>query len=245
MLLYDYTGIDDSGKPHKGQLEAENEKDLEKKLAGKGYYLLEAKEARVIVKVSSPVEKAVPIETKQTAKPSKNWKTWVRIAVYVPLGLLTVGILVPAIFIISKSPSPRQAPRQESQEVLKSQKPEPTTLNISFQELDNIFGPKSSYTDYQKNILWKDYKGKFIIWNGIIEDVSDSWFDRDLYVGFKHSIETSSCDAKVFFPPEYKPFFKIIKKGDVLKYKACLEKRSGSGIFGGDHYLLYDGSIVK
>lgn len=66
MPLYDYTGIDDSGKPHKGQMEAESEKDLEKKLAEeKGYYLLEAKEVRAIVKVVKPAKrtkKAVPIE---------------------------------------------------------------------------------------------------------------------------------------------------------------------------------------
>ncbi|MDI6761374.1 MAG: hypothetical protein QMD05_11155, partial [Candidatus Brocadiaceae bacterium] len=62
MPLYDYRGIDDYGKEHRGQLKAENEKDLEKKLAEKGYYLLEAKEVRAIVKASKPVKKAVPIE---------------------------------------------------------------------------------------------------------------------------------------------------------------------------------------
>lgn len=62
MPLYDYRGIDDYGKEHRGQLKAENEKDLEKKLAEKGYYLLEAKEVRAIVKASKPVKKVVPIE---------------------------------------------------------------------------------------------------------------------------------------------------------------------------------------
>jgi len=62
MPLYDYRAIDDYGKSHDGQLKAEDEKDLEKKLAEKGYYLLEAKEVRAIVKVSKPVKKAVPIK---------------------------------------------------------------------------------------------------------------------------------------------------------------------------------------
>lgn len=64
MPLYDYRGIDDYGKEHRGQLKAENEKDLEKKLAEKGYYLLEAKEVRAIVKASRPIKakKAIPIE---------------------------------------------------------------------------------------------------------------------------------------------------------------------------------------
>lgn len=72
MALYDYRAIDDYGKSVDGQLEARDEKELEEKLAEKGYYLLEAKERWAIIKAPRtvvPPEGADKVVTKSVGTP--------------------------------------------------------------------------------------------------------------------------------------------------------------------------------
>lgn len=61
-MLFRYVVIDDCGRKHLGELEAEDEQDLERKCQERGYYLLEAIPKNSIVKAQKPeiIPNAIP-----------------------------------------------------------------------------------------------------------------------------------------------------------------------------------------
>lgn len=117
-------------------------------------------------------------------------------------------------------------------------KPQDKPLNISFEELDAIFGTNSSYTNYQKDKLWEEYRGKYITWVGMVNYASEGLLGG-FSVGFKHKAKTLNYDTLVDFRPEYKDAFTKISEGDSIRYRARLKSYCGAIM----PYLLDDGSL--
>lgn len=109
---------------------------------------------------------------------------------------------------------------------LVAEEKEMVLLNISFEQLDSIFGLDSPYTDYQKEKMWKDYRGKYVTWAGEVNDVSEGLLGG-LSVGFKHKEDTLNYDVLVSFRTEYKEDFLKVAKGVRVRYRARLESYTG------------------
>ncbi len=113
-------------------------------------------------------------------------------------------------------------------------------LDVSFEKLDYLFGPKSSLTDYQKDLLWKEEcKGKYVVWTGVVAAVVKPWLSDDLVVGFRHKKATVTSDVDVSFRKGYKNYFAGIDKGTRLTYVGRLKGKPGllSGFTLDDGYL--------
>lgn len=107
---------------------------------------------------------------------------------------------------------------------------------VTFEKLDSIFGLDSPYTDYQKEEMWKDYRGKYVTWAGEVNYVSEGLLGG-LSVGFKYKENTLSYDVLVSFRPEYKKDFLKVAKGVRVRYRARLDAYTGTIL----SYHLSDG----
>lgn len=111
-------------------------------------------------------------------------------------------------------------------------------LNISFEQLDKLFGEKSQLTEIQKDNLWKEYKGKYIIWEGRVDDIIKGWLGMAVHI--KYIASTTTQDVSIDFPKERQKILMSLMKGQKIKYKAKLRSRSGNVM----PYFLDDGEIL-
>ncbi|MDO8127674.1 MAG: hypothetical protein Q6359_10675 [Candidatus Brocadiales bacterium] len=86
MPLYDYTGIDDYGKSHKGQCEAQGEKDLEVILSQRGLYLLETREQYQIIKSQRVIK-------------SSRIKKWLIFGLGIPFSIFLIFIICASTYM--------------------------------------------------------------------------------------------------------------------------------------------------
>jgi hypothetical protein len=95
-----------------------------------------------------------------------------------------------------------------------------SVIDISFEELDKIFGQESALSSIEKNSLWVSYMGRHVKWTG---DVTYTLlgFIKGTRIGFRHK-QGSDNDVEVRF--SIKRALKIIKisEGDTLTYTAKL-----------------------
>ncbi|MFQ5963827.1 MAG: hypothetical protein ACE5KZ_06040 [Candidatus Scalinduaceae bacterium] len=110
-------------------------------------------------------------------------------------------------------------------------------VDISFEELDKIFGKENRMTESQKDKLWKEYKGKYVRWTG---EVTNRGLGRTsgLRMGIKHKEGT---DVELYFDIDKKDKVLQTKAGDTIIYTGKLVTRRGYIL----PYKLEDGKIEK
>ncbi len=95
-----------------------------------------------------------------------------------------------------------------------------SVIDISFEELDKIFGQESALSSIEKNSLWVSYMGRYVKWTG---DVTYTLlgFIKGTRIGFRHK-QGSDNDVEVRF--SIKRALKVMKiaEGDTLTYTAKL-----------------------
>ncbi len=91
-------------------------------------------------------------------------------------------------------------------------------VTVSFDDLFNIFGNYSTLTDSQKKDSWREYKGKYVRWKGIVNYKGSSKDDWNR-VGIRHNVDTN---VELIFDEDKKGIIKIIRKGDSITYTGKL-----------------------
>ena len=70
---------------------------------------------------------------------------------------------------------------QGSQATQERTGPPPVVVaDITFNEIDQLFGDDSNMTDLQKDEAWKDYEGKCVEWEGELTYMDDGVLGRNL-----------------------------------------------------------------
>ncbi len=91
-------------------------------------------------------------------------------------------------------------------------------VTISFDDLFNILGNYSTLTDSQKEDSWREYKGKYVRWEGIVNYKGSSKDDWNR-IGIRHNVNTN---VELMFDEDKKGMIKVIKKGDNVTYTGKL-----------------------
>lgn len=128
---------------------------------------------------------------------------------------------------------------------------EPTTapatlINISFEELDKIFGKEGTLPDTEKNALWvAQYYGRYVKWTG---EVAYTYLGlvKGIRIGFKHKAaqpkeDESNTDVEVVgFSLKKAPKVMKIAEGDTVTYTAKLYSYPTKDT---PYYVLNEGNL--
>jgi hypothetical protein len=63
--------------------------------------------------------------------------------------------------------------------------------DITWEEIDKIYNPKSTFTELQKDEHWKNYKGKKVRWSGKVSSVGETFGTLQLQVKLNPDTFTS------------------------------------------------------
>jgi hypothetical protein len=108
-------------------------------------------------------------------------------------------------------------------------------IEISFEELDALFGRKNRMTESQKDRLWKEYRNKYIRWTGEVVSRGKGRVSG-LRMGVKH---TEGTDVELVFADDKEDLVLGTNKGDKITYTGKLVTRRGYIL----PYKLEDGNI--
>jgi nitrogen regulatory protein PII-like uncharacterized protein len=97
---------------------------------------------------------------------------------------------------------------------------------LSFEGLNKVFGQKSHMTQLQKEELWKNYRGKDVMWQGIVnyKGLSEKDWNR---IGIKHKVGTN---VELSFDEDNKYLLEMIKKDDNITYTGKLAQLFGRNL---------------
>ena len=108
-------------------------------------------------------------------------------------------------------------------------------IEISFEELDALFGKKNKMTESQKDKLWKEYQNKYIKWNGEVMSRGKGRVSG-LRMGIKN---LEGTDVELVFADDKEDLVLGTDKGDKVTYTGKLITRRGYIL----PYKLEDGNI--
>lgn len=108
-------------------------------------------------------------------------------------------------------------------------------IEVSFEELDGLFGKKNRMTESQKDKLWKEYRNKYIRWNGEVVSRGKGRVSG-LRMGIKH---TEGTNVELVFAEDKENLVLGTDKGDKITYTGKLNTRRGYIL----PYKLEDGNI--
>ena len=108
-------------------------------------------------------------------------------------------------------------------------------IEISFEELDALFGKKNKMTESQKDKLWKEYQNKYIKWNGEVMSRGKGRVSG-LRMGIKN---LEGTDVELVFADDKEDLVLGTDKGDKVTYTGKLITRCGYIL----PYKLEDGNI--
>jgi hypothetical protein len=92
---------------------------------------------------------------------------------------------------------------------------------ISWSEVDSIYNLKTKNTNLQKDEEWKRFKGKRVVWSGIVSGVSDDWSGFTLQV--KMNPDTFTFDLLIHLNKSEKPKAVKLHEGDTVRFSGRLE----------------------
>jgi len=96
-------------------------------------------------------------------------------------------------------------------------------INLSFNELEEIFGKENKMTESQKDTLWEKYNNKYVRWTGEIMSRGKGRVSG-LRMGIKHKKGT---DVELIFDNEQEELVLETEKGDKIIYTGKLVTRRG------------------
>jgi hypothetical protein len=108
-------------------------------------------------------------------------------------------------------------------------------INLSFNELDEIFGVENKMTETQKDTLWEEYNNKYVRWTGEVMSRGKGRVSG-LRMGIKHKKGT---DVELIFDNEKEESVLKTEKGDKTTYTGKLVTRRGYIL----PYKLEEGNI--
>jgi len=87
-------------------------------------------------------------------------------------------------------------------------------VTVSFDDLFDIFGNYSTLTDSQREDSWREHKGKYVRWKGIVNYKGSSKDDWNR-VGIRHNVDTN---VELIFSEDKKGIVEVVRKGDNITY---------------------------
>ncbi len=117
-----------------------------------------------------------------------------------------------------------------------SQGPKRILLVDTFEDIDKIFGAKSTLTDAQKDAAWEKYKGKYVNWAGQIANKN-----INVAVGLRIGITNKEHgDVELIAVASKKDHFSKFGEGETVLYSGRLLTRQKDN----SPYVLDDGDIT-
>jgi len=147
----------------------------------------------------------------------KGHSTLSRVLSFVWLGLL----LLP---YIGGSGSRKHSPNstQTSQRVARTQPVSRPISDVEWSEINKIYNLNSNYTDFQKDEIWKKYKGKKVKWRGQVSDVSKGLFGG-LTLQVKMNRKSFTSDVLINLSKSSEPAALQLKKREIVTYIGVLK----------------------
>lgn len=143
-------------------------------------------------------------------------------------------------------PTTERVPQAQITVPVESTIPPETPINISFEELDKIFGKEGTLPDTEKNALWvAQYYGRYVKWTG---EVTYTYLGlvKGIRIGFRHKAappkeDESNTDVEVVgFSLKKAPKVMKIAEGDAVTYTAKLYSYPAKDT---PYYVLNEGSL--
>lgn len=94
-------------------------------------------------------------------------------------------------------------------------------VNLSFDDMNRIFGKGSSVGKSEQKRLWKEYKGKYVTWTGNITYVAWGIMTGDI-MGVRHP---NGREVTVYLKKAYVTHVKRLHKGDLVTYRGRLDRK--------------------
>ena len=145
----------------------------------------------------------------------------------IALGIFVAAFIVLAIIVgPSKQPTSPTSTGPDAASpttAIATLTPEPTVAPapISWREVDSIYNLRSNNTDLQKDEEWKRFKGKRVIWSGIVSEISEGWAGLTLQVKMNRSTLTS--DLLIDLKPDQKAKAARLHQGERVRFSGMLD----------------------
>ena len=123
-----------------------------------------------------------------------------------------------------------------------NESPRPTRIisDISFDEMNALFGPASPLPQNQQDQLFTKYKGKRITWTGKLTYVNKGE-GEELFVTLQHPSPIPTAGIQVRFPGEHKDQIMNLRTGQTLRYSGKIVDYDTKAQF----FLLRDGRLIS
>lgn len=95
--------------------------------------------------------------------------------------------------------------------------------NVTWNEIHQLYGIKSNHSDLQKDEEWKRFKGKRILWNGEVVEVSKSIFGA-LLLNVRMEHDTFTSDLIITLNDSSKEKALKLNKGDYVQFSGKLDR---------------------
>lgn len=92
---------------------------------------------------------------------------------------------------------------------------------ITWREIDNIYNLKHDSTEIQKAEAWKRYKGKKVIWSGVVVEVSDGFAGLTLQV--RMNSDTFTSDVLIRLKRSERDKALQLRQGREVKFSGYLD----------------------
>jgi len=102
----------------------------------------------------------------------------------------------------------------------------PTISDIKWADYDKIYNTKSKTTDMQKEAEWKNFEGKYVSWQGTVNDVSDGTL-TGLTVNIKMNASSLASDIILTPKDDQKDKMMKLSKGQKISFTGRLKSAGG------------------
>lgn len=118
--------------------------------------------------------------------------------------------------------------------------PSEKVSEIKWDEYDRVYSIHSNSTDLQKESLWSNFKGKYVVWSGEVVEVSDGAISG-LSLSIKMNKETLTHDLIVYLKDDQKNTAMSLTKGKKIKFAGKLKSYTGAFLPG----TIEEGEILQ
>jgi hypothetical protein len=103
----------------------------------------------------------------------------------------------------------------------------PTISDVKWADYDKIYNVKSTSTDMQKEAQWKNFEGKYVSWQGTVNEVSEGTL-TGLTVTIKMNPGTITSDIVLTPKDSQKEKMMSLTKGQKISFTGRLNRAGGA-----------------
>ena len=105
----------------------------------------------------------------------------------------------------------------------------PSGSVVTFEVFDAIFGPQSGHTGQKKALLFENFKGKAVVWEGVVAYINP--VGPAPHISIRHKDSTKTSDVIVHFDRKYKDQLGRIQVGDTVRYSGKVSDYGGKNSY--------------